>query len=972
MSSSQASEVIEHLRRAVLMSDGAGLTDGQLLDDFIRRHDQSALAALVRRHGPMVWGVCRRVLSNPADAEDAFQVTFLVLVRKAACVKPREMVANWLYGVAHQTALKARATAAKRKTRERQVTEVPEPSTTAPDLWEDLQPLLDEELSRLPDKCRVAIVLCDLEGKSYKEAARQLGVPDGTLSARLTRGRAMLAKRLARRGLAVSGASLATVLASSAVSASVPASLVSYTIKVAGAFAAGEAVAGAISAHVAALTEGVLKTMLLSKIRTAAAIVLMLIAFVGGGLGFLPNVAGQHDTAKKAEAPAGRREVAAPGRPAEPMFPDLTKIDRTIHKEPRYAHQPYYALLAIGPEAKKRVWLVVDGEVVYVDRNGNGDLTEAKKRVAVDKTIKVAPGMYKHFDSFDLGKVEGLRLRLDFWVRDKKFVPDSDFDESVRKGHEENGWEFATLHRVKPDGSNVEAQIPVAFCRRPQDAPICHLAGPLTFVPRMDQRPTFFHGTDENMLSLLIGTPGLPARNWKNPVTAPLATTEVPADVHPVAHFMFPHKDGKSPPIEKDYVLRERCCGDCFYGHVQVPADAAKGKARVTVSYPAWKDGKVIPATFEVYIAAARSAAEKEEEIERRRRSQVEQLLREAGVKRLRAGHHTPDRLPLGTVRVGATIEASFIVYEKGDDPKKVALSVETPAFVKVLETSVIERGELFDGSKMVKAVGGIVVIRIDTTKPADFQGEVNVKLGNATTRVPVSVTVKPADRAAVKILVVDTPFDRYSTDDAGVFKTWTDLTAQAGWDVSYLALLRGKSVLRDIDLSKFRVILLGGDGLLSATADDVKRVRAFVEGGGRLVVAASRFLSGSIAAANKFLDGYGLQMADVEAPSEKQEAILDRKAFAPEVLNGGIHSARFYRASPISVTAGKPARVLVKSAGVGGPRDGFVAAAKARKGEVVALGESLWWNWINAGQPKGIDNAKLFQMLLTPAEKKN
>src|SRR6516164_3393719 len=128
MPTGQISEVIQHLRTMVLLRDAAGLTDGQLLRDYLSRRDEAALAALVQRHSPMVWGVCRRVLPNHHDAEDAFQATFLVLVRKAASIVPREMVANWLYGVAHQTALKARATAARRKGRERQVTEMPEPT----------------------------------------------------------------------------------------------------------------------------------------------------------------------------------------------------------------------------------------------------------------------------------------------------------------------------------------------------------------------------------------------------------------------------------------------------------------------------------------------------------------------------------------------------------------------------------------------------------------------------------------------------------------------------------------------------------------------------------------------------------------------------------------------------------------------------------------------------------------------------
>jgi RNA polymerase sigma factor (sigma-70 family) len=161
MATGRASEVIRHLRRTVLQREDAEQTDGQLLESFLNRHDEAAMEVILRRHGPMVWGVCRRVLSNDHDAEDAFQATFLVLVRRASSIASRELLGNWLYGVAHQTALKGRATAARRKGRERQVTRMPEPAIAGQDVWDDLRPLLDQELSRLPDKYRAVIVLCD-------------------------------------------------------------------------------------------------------------------------------------------------------------------------------------------------------------------------------------------------------------------------------------------------------------------------------------------------------------------------------------------------------------------------------------------------------------------------------------------------------------------------------------------------------------------------------------------------------------------------------------------------------------------------------------------------------------------------------------------------------------------------------------------------------------------------------------------
>jgi predicted DNA-binding protein (UPF0251 family) len=228
------------------------------------------------------------------------------------------MVVNWLYGVAHQTALKARATVSIRRGRERQVVQVPEPAVAEPAPWDELLPVLDEELSRLPDKYRVVIVLCDLEGVTRKEAARQLGIPEGTVAGWVARARAMLAKRFTQRGVTLSGGALAAVLLRKVASAGVPPLVVSNTIKVASLLAAGQAAAtGAIPVKVAALTEAVMKAMLFTKLKTAIAVVLMLgLVATGATILTCHTAAGQDDkkpTAEKPVEPAAKQEKEKEG-----------------------------------------------------------------------------------------------------------------------------------------------------------------------------------------------------------------------------------------------------------------------------------------------------------------------------------------------------------------------------------------------------------------------------------------------------------------------------------------------------------------------------------------------------------------------------------------------------------------------------------------------------------------------------------
>jgi RNA polymerase sigma factor (sigma-70 family) len=350
-------EVIHHLRKASLLRDGAGLTDAQLLGYFVERRDEAAFAALVKQHGPMVWGVCRRLLSQH-DAEDAFQSTFLVLVHKAASIVPRESVANWLYGVAHQTALQARRTAARRRAREKQVSELPEPVAIEQDHWSELRPLLDQELSCLPDAYREVIVLSDLEGKTRKEVARQLGLPDGTVASRLARARTMLAKRLARSGLVMSGAALAAALSQNSASAGVPKALLSSTINAAILVVAGHGSAGVISVKVVALTTGVLRTMFANKIRVAVTVLLAMGCLTAGGsLLTYQNFRAEEPRPLRAARDAepgkrGSKQKVKPRSSAEPSRAERLKAIRDAYTKERDKRSEEIRAGKIKPDAE--------------------------------------------------------------------------------------------------------------------------------------------------------------------------------------------------------------------------------------------------------------------------------------------------------------------------------------------------------------------------------------------------------------------------------------------------------------------------------------------------------------------------------------------------------------------------------------------------------------------------------------------
>jgi RNA polymerase sigma factor (sigma-70 family) len=292
---------LHHLRRTLGAPD-AGVSDAQLLQRFVAGRDEAAFELLVRRHERLVLGVCRRVLRDAHGAEDAFQATFLVLARKAAGVSARESLAGWLYRVAYRVALRARAGSAGRgrhETPTADLSAVPAPDDADREAaWRELRPLLDREVSRLPEKYRVPVVLCYLESRTYEEAARQLGCSRGTVSTRLTRARELLRRRLARRGLALSGALLALLLTERTAAAAAPDGLVDVTVKASLPFAAGRSAAGLVSAKVLTLTEGALNAMFLTKLKIVTG-VLVAVTALGLGARVLTYVAAAGDPPAK-------------------------------------------------------------------------------------------------------------------------------------------------------------------------------------------------------------------------------------------------------------------------------------------------------------------------------------------------------------------------------------------------------------------------------------------------------------------------------------------------------------------------------------------------------------------------------------------------------------------------------------------------------------------------------------------------
>jgi RNA polymerase sigma factor (sigma-70 family) len=344
--------MLRHVRHSALLGDGVGASDGELLEAFLARQEEAAFAALVRRHGPMVLGVCRRILRNCHDADDAFQAVFIVLACKAASLRCRALLGPWLYGVAYRTALKLQAKARRRYAREAQVEKMPDVPVELAPTNEELLALLDQAVQALPERYRVPVILCELQGMSRRAAAGRLRVPEGTLSSRLATARARLAQYLGQRGVTLS--------------VSVPAPLMAATVKAGALAGSGSAVTAAVSARVAGLSEGVMKDMFLSRLKVATGVLVLALVACFGAEALLHTATAAQKT-KRALAPSVSEQIALALAPAPPRPQDPKPIQCLGHTTivVSVAVSPDGKLVASGSDDQTlRFWRSTDGKAL--------------------------------------------------------------------------------------------------------------------------------------------------------------------------------------------------------------------------------------------------------------------------------------------------------------------------------------------------------------------------------------------------------------------------------------------------------------------------------------------------------------------------------------------------------------------------------------------------------------------------------
>jgi RNA polymerase sigma factor (sigma-70 family) len=392
--------VLQHLRNLEAIEAAASLSDGQLLRRFVADQDEAAFNVLLHRHGPLVWSVCHRVLGCRHNAEDVFQATFLTLARKAASIRKHASIAAWLYGVAYRLARQLRARDGRRPVPQAKSADDPTQDPVQRVSVQELQTIVDEELHRLRECYRLPLVLCFLEGKTRDEAAVCLGWSVSTLKRRLAKGREILCSRLTRRGLILSGALLSTALTQDLAAAAVPPTLVIPTLQAAVIAAAGRSVTSMVPAQVTALTEGVLRAMMMTKLKIATVGILTLVG-LGAGVGVCARY-----------AVVG----AAQGDASKVVAKDAPPVQKKDEKDP--AQEKLLKELAEAREAERQARLEAE---VAKRRADQARLIAERARLVAEAARREAEQLAKR--QADKAKLE-IQLVLDKLASKSKHVED--------------------------------------------------------------------------------------------------------------------------------------------------------------------------------------------------------------------------------------------------------------------------------------------------------------------------------------------------------------------------------------------------------------------------------------------------------------------------------------------------------------------------------------------------------------------
>ncbi len=318
-----------------------------------------------------------------------------------------------------------------------------------------------------------------------------------------------------------------------------------------------------------------------------------------------------------------------------------------------------------------------------------------------------------------------------------------------------------------------------------------------------------------------------------------------------------------------------------------------------------------------------------------------------------------PDRMAFGRVNVGAVAEGSVMVITDGKDATGLAVKIEPPPFVRIDRIRIDQQ----DYGEQKKVRCGFE-IHLDTRKAGELKGDISIEFAGGKHALPVTATVAAPQKGQTRVLIVESPFQMYSTGDAKVFTRWLDLVKSANLDVQYWLAHADQPVLRGSTLENFDVVLLSEGGLFRLQDEDRKRLRRFVELGGRLIIGANAFMVGSVERANALVAPYGMKLHDEEQPFGRNAVPIPKERLVADPLTKDVASLFFFRPSPISITNAKKAKLLTHF----DDNVGVVAVARLDPGEVILLGDSMWWLWISQQQIS--DNAKMLRLMLTKPAK--